>query len=92
MGNVRTSESRSRRGFLKAAAVASAAVVTNAVAQTATAPATTSPTTPPSTQPTTAPVARRRAPAAVPPLPALGNGEQPAMQFQAYPGGTGAYL
>ena len=26
------------------------------------------------------------------PLPALGNGEPPAMQFQAYPGGTGAYM
>lgn len=29
---------------------------------------------------------------APPPLPPLGNGEPPAMQFQAYPGGTGAYL
>jgi Asp-tRNA(Asn)/Glu-tRNA(Gln) amidotransferase A subunit family amidase len=27
-----------------------------------------------------------------PPLPPLGNGEPPAMIFQAYPGGTGAYL
>jgi Asp-tRNA(Asn)/Glu-tRNA(Gln) amidotransferase A subunit family amidase len=27
-----------------------------------------------------------------PPLPPLGNGEPPAIQFQAYPGGTGAYL
>lgn len=27
-----------------------------------------------------------------PPLPPLGNGEPPALQFQAYPGGTGAYL
>jgi Asp-tRNA(Asn)/Glu-tRNA(Gln) amidotransferase A subunit family amidase len=26
------------------------------------------------------------------PLPPLGNGEPPAMQFQPYPGGTGAYL
>jgi Asp-tRNA(Asn)/Glu-tRNA(Gln) amidotransferase A subunit family amidase len=29
---------------------------------------------------------------APPPLPPLGNGEPPAIQFQAYPGGTGAYL
>lgn len=29
---------------------------------------------------------------APPPLPPLGNGEPPAMQFQAYAGGTGAYL
>src|SRR5437868_6247293 len=27
-----------------------------------------------------------------PPLPPLGNGEPPAIEFQAYPGGTGAYL
>src|SRR5262245_14944572 len=27
-----------------------------------------------------------------PPLPPLGNGEPPAMIFQPYPGGTGAYL
>ena len=27
-----------------------------------------------------------------PPLPPLGNGEPPALEFQAYPGGTGAYL
>ncbi len=27
-----------------------------------------------------------------PPLPALGNGEPPALMFQPYPGGTGAYL
>src|SRR5213075_1184422 len=30
--------------------------------------------------------------AAQAPLPPLGNGEPPAMIFQAYPGGTGAYL
>jgi Asp-tRNA(Asn)/Glu-tRNA(Gln) amidotransferase A subunit family amidase len=30
--------------------------------------------------------------AAQPPLPPLGNGEPPAMMFQAYPGGTGALL
>ncbi len=27
-----------------------------------------------------------------PPLPPLGNGEPPALMYQAYPGGTGAYL
>jgi Asp-tRNA(Asn)/Glu-tRNA(Gln) amidotransferase A subunit family amidase len=29
---------------------------------------------------------------AAPPPPPLGNGEAPAVQFQVYPGGTGAYL
>lgn len=33
-----------------------------------------------------------QSPAATPPLPPLGNGEPPAVIFQAYPGGTGAYL
>ena len=78
---------RSRRGFLRtaAAAAASATAVPAVLADSAA-------TTRPSTEPAaTAPVQRspRKAPA---PLPPLGNAEPPAVQFQAYPGGTGAYL
>ena len=41
--------------------------------------------------PTEAPLRSLLQPPAVPPL-ALGNGEAPALQFQAYPGGTGALM
>ena len=77
----RTAKLGLRRTFLKGAVAAAATAATQAMAQ-------------PATQPTTAPAtaaARRRRPAA-PPLPPLGNAEPPAVQFQAWPGGTGAYL
>src|SRR6187402_3017084 len=41
--------------------------------------------------PTEAPLRSLLQPPVVPPL-ALGNGEAPALQFQAYPGGTGALM
>ena len=72
---------RSRRGFLRTAAAAAATTATSALAEP-------SATTVPTTAPTTAPTSRP----APPPLPPLGNAEPPAVQFQAYPGGTGAYL
>ncbi len=76
----------SRRRFLKlTGAAATAAIAAKAAAQTT--PAT-------STAPASATApARGRGQAAAPqPLPPLGNGENPAMTFQAYPGGTGALL
>ena len=78
-------DARSRRGFLKAAAAAAAATATTvALGEQPT-------TTRPATDPTTAPATRRGRPAP-PPLPLLGNAEPPAVQFQACPGGTAAYL
>ena len=81
---------RSRRGFLRtaAAAAASATAVPAVLADSA---ATTRPSTEPATRTAAAQAEPppRRAP---PPLPPLGNAEPPAVQFQAYPGGTGAYV
>jgi Asp-tRNA(Asn)/Glu-tRNA(Gln) amidotransferase A subunit family amidase len=85
-----STSAKSRRHFLKlAATAATATLAVKASAQTV-------PATGPATAPgaTTGPVAGRgrgggRGPQ---PLPALGNGENPAMVFQPYPGGTGAYL
>ena len=73
---------RSRRHFLRTAA-ATAASATALPAALAEEPPPTRPATPPST----APAGRR--PTALPPL---GNAEPPAVQFQAHPGGTAAYL
>ncbi len=80
----------SRRQFLKlTAATTAATLAAKAVAQTvpAGAPgggAATAPATAPGRGPGRGPAGR--------PLPALGNGENPAMVFQPYPGGTGSFL
>jgi Asp-tRNA(Asn)/Glu-tRNA(Gln) amidotransferase A subunit family amidase len=82
----------SRRGFLKlGAAAAAATLAAKAAAQTTPATPATTPAT--ATATATAPArGGRGGAAAAPPLPALGNGENLAMTFQAYPGGTGALL
>jgi Asp-tRNA(Asn)/Glu-tRNA(Gln) amidotransferase A subunit family amidase len=65
-----------RRDFLKTAAAAVAAGSVNPAALAAAAPE----------------VAPGSTPLQEPRLVALGNGEPPALQFQAYPGGTGALM
>ena len=82
----------SRRTFVRlalttAAGAGVAASVLDGQGTTPPPPPTTAP--PPAGAVTTPAVAQ--APAQ-PPLPQLGNGEHPAIVFQAYPGGTGAYL
>ena len=88
MAKPRRPDLRSRRGFLRTAAAA-AATGTALSAAAADEPPTTGPTTRPSTGPATKPTRR---PTTAPSLPPLGNAEPPAVQFQAYPGGTAAYL
>src|SRR5215510_13481521 len=73
-----------RRDFVKLALATAAGVgvAATGVLDAQTPPVTTAPATPAPQAPQTP----------QPPLPPLGNGEPPAITFQAYPGGTGAYL
>jgi Asp-tRNA(Asn)/Glu-tRNA(Gln) amidotransferase A subunit family amidase len=97
-GDTATPGSIERRDFLRAAGAAAGAAAAGALgagALTAEEPAALDPAAASRLAPPEPPVGAASAPLASPlqqvspPLP-LGNGESPALQFQAYPGGTGA--